>query len=210
MFYPSFLRWARAAVFVPFVLGAVPGLADQTAAVGAPDATTLAQKLPEKLLAAIHRAPDRFVTSTADEIASYGTAGGLGPDGIERLIASDRARLRARAAERILRADLDNNGSVSRPEMDNLIAISAEGARGRAETDWRAADADQNGTASPSEIKGFAEARALSGMSDEDAAGYRAYMMMDANGDGLLTLDEVTAAVDALGRIKAEAVKKAL
>jgi hypothetical protein len=210
MSYSSFLRWVRAAVFVPLAFGAVPGLADQPVAGVTPDAAVLARQLPERLLAYIHRAPDRFVTSTADVIASYGGANGLGPDGIERLIASDRARLRARAVERILRADLDNDGSVSRPEMDNLIAISAEGARGRAETDWRAADADQNGTASPAEIKRFAEARALSGMSDEDATGYRAYMMMDANGDGLLTLDEVTAAVDALGRIKTEAVKKAL
>lgn len=167
---------------------------------GTPDAAAvMAAHMPEKLLKHIHRAPDAFVIEVTGEIATYGDAAGLEPDGIERMIASDRARARARAVEGLMRADLDNDGSVARAELDNLIAISAEGARGRVETAWRMADADDNGAASGAEVRAYADHQALKSLSEEQAAALRAYMAMDGNGDGHLTVDEAIAAVKVLG-----------
>ncbi|MCX8507676.1 MAG: hypothetical protein ORN49_02150, partial [Rhodobacteraceae bacterium] len=155
------------------------------------------------------RAPDAFVTEMTDEIASYGDASGLGPDGIERMIASDRARARARAAERIMQADLDNDGTVVRAELDNLIAISPEGTRGRLETAWRLADADGNGAVSSPEVRAYADRQALKGLTEDQAAVLRAYLVMDGNGDGVLTVDEGIAAVKALGALDMAATKAA-
>lgn len=174
----------------------------------AQDAIMLARKVPEKLLKFIRRAPQAFLVEATDIIATYGAAGGLGPDGIEWMITSDRARLRARASERIVRADLDNDGAVTRDEASRLIAVTSEGARGRAETAWRQADADGNGTVSAAEIKIYADGQALRGLTDEEAVALRGYMALDRNGDGRLTVDEVTAAVEVLGDVDLKLVKK--
>ncbi len=176
-------------------------LAAQEQAVAPDTAAELAARLPKKLLKYIRRAPEAFIVEVTDEIATYGGVAGLGPEGIERIIASDRARARSRAVEGLMRADLDNDGAVARAELDNLIAISPEGARGRVETAWRQADADGNGLASGAEVKTYADRRALKALSDEQAEALRTYTAMDGNGDGHLTVEEVIAAVKLLGTV---------
>lgn len=186
------------------LVGSLPLAAEERAD---PDAAMMAERLPEKLLKYIHRSPERFIVEVTDEIASYGGDLGLGPAGIERMIASDRARVRARSVERVMEADLDNDGTVTRGELANLVSISPEGARGRVETAWRQTDADGDGNASAREVKAYADRQALRGLSEDQAEALRAYMVMDANGNNFLTVDEAIAAVTALGMLDLKAAK---
>ncbi len=186
------------------LVAALPLAAEERAA---PDAAEMAARLPEKLLKYIRRAPESFIVEVTDEIASYGGDLGLGPTGIERMIASDRARVRARSVERIMQADLDNDGAVTRVELANLVAISPEGARGRVETAWRQTDADRSGKASGTEFKAYADRQAMKGLSEDQAAALRAYLVLDANGNNFLTVDEAIAAVTALGMLDLKAAK---
>ena len=120
----------RGLFFLILSLAAALPLAAEERAV--PDAAMMAERLPEKLLKYIRRAPESFIVEVTDEIASYGGELGLGPAGIERMIASDRARVRARSVERVMQADLDNDGVVTRVELANLVSISPRrGARAR-------------------------------------------------------------------------------
>ena len=195
----------RGLFFLILSLAAALPLAAEERAV--PDAAMMAERLPEKLLKYIRRAPESFIVEVTDEIASYGGELGLGPAGIERMIASDRARVRARSVERVMQADLDNDGVVTRVELANLVSISPEGARGRVETAWRQTDADGDGKASAREVKAYADRQALRGLGEDRAAALRAYMVMDANGNNFLTVDEAIAAVTALGVLDLKAAK---
>ncbi len=124
------------------------------------------------------------------------------------MIASDRARVRAREVERLMSADLDNDHNVARAEIDSLIAISPEGMRGRLDFGWRSADTDGNGTANPQELTSFAGGKALEVMPEEAATAYRAYMLLDLNGNGHVVMKEVIFAVDTLQNVDLTLAKK--
>jgi len=172
-------------------------------------ALALAQGLPADLLQMINRSPGSFEVRVSDMIASFGAAKGLQPAGIEQVILTDRARVRAREVSRFVRADLDGDGVVTRSEIDALIAMSSQGARGRLDVNWRRADADQDGQVQPAELARFANDMAAEKVSDTVVNRYRALMGLDLSGDGFLTVDEVNNAVDMVQSVDPTLLPKA-
>lgn len=158
-------------------------------------ALALAQGLPADLLAMIDRNPGSFEVRVSDMISSFGTEKGLQAAGIEQVILTERARVRAREVGRFVRADLDSDGVVTRAEIDALIAMSSQGTRGRLDVSWRRADADQDGQVQPAELARFANDMAAEKVSYAVVNRYRALMGLDLSGDGYLTVEEVHSAV---------------
>lgn len=172
-------------------------------------ALALAQSLPADLLQMINRSPGSFEVRVSDMISSFGAAKGLQAADIEQVILTDRARVRAREVSRFVRADLDGDGAVTRPEIDALIAMSSQGARGRLDVNWRRADTDQDGQVQPTELATFAKDMAAEKVSDAVVNRYRAMMALDLSGDGFLTVDEVHDAVAMLQSVDPALLPKA-
>ncbi|MFZ1660636.1 MAG: hypothetical protein WAT77_01660 [Paracoccaceae bacterium] len=172
-------------------------------------ALNLVKSLPADLLQLINRSPGSFEVRVSDMIASFGAAKGLQPAGIEQVILTDRARVRAREVSRFVRADLDGDGVVTRAEIDALIAMSSQGARGRLDVNWRRADADQDGQVQAAELASFASDMAAEKVSDAVINRYRALMALDLSGDGFLTVDEVNNAVEMVQSVDPALLPKA-
>lgn len=196
------------AVGVAFVLATAPGLAEPTASAPDPAAVALAKSLPAPLLKTILRGTSGFTNDMADMIASYGGDQGLTESGIGWMIQADRAEARARARLRFAAADLDDDGIVTRAEIDKRIKLLAKGGRGRLDLDFRAADLDKDQHVSADEIARFAAVKAVATLSEEQADSWQATMQLDLNADGYLLLDEVVAAVGALQGLEPELAKK--
>lgn len=177
------------------------GLAPEVEALRA-DVVTVLKDLPEKRLEEIRRAPKRFVEDAADLIYGFGEAGALGPEGLDRFIAIARAQVRAREMRRLLLADLDDDGRVSRDEIGSLIAAEAATSRGRLELAFRAADradgAPPDGWVDLGEMRAYASAVAEDEIDAGDARLIRSILLFDLDGDGAVTLDEIIDGVDAL------------
>lgn len=161
------------------------------------DVSGLVETLPDKTLKKLQKAPDRFIESAAGLILGFGTDGGIDLAGIDRSIAMERARVRAREMRRLMTADLDNDGAVTRAEIGALVAAERAGARGRLFLAHRAADLDGDGRVSAAELRAHAQARAMQALSESDAAHLRAFMGFDLDADGQVTLDEVIVVVQA-------------
>ncbi len=161
------------------------------------DVSALMERLPDKTLKSLRRAPDRFIEEAAELIVGFGADAGLNLAGIDRYIALERARTRAREVAQLMRADLDNNQVISRAEVEALIATQSATSRGRILLGFRGADTDKNDTVSTAELRSFAQSRALARLSVEDAAILRAFMGFDLDHDRYVTLDEVILVVQA-------------
>lgn len=161
------------------------------------DVSALMERLPDKTLKSLRRAPDRFIEEAAVLIVGFGVDAGLNLAGIDRYIALERARTRARETAQLMRADLDNNQVISRAEVEVLIATQSATLRGRILLGFRGADTDKDDTVSAAELRSFAQSRALARLSAEDAAILRAYIGFDLDRDGYVTLDEVILVVQA-------------
>lgn len=196
------------AVGVALLLATTPGLAEQSAQTPSPEAVALAKSLPAPLLKTILRGTSGFTDDMADMIASYGGDKGLTEAGIGWMIQADRAEVRARTRLRFVAADLDDDGTITRAEVDKRIKLLAKGGRGRLDLEFRAADLDKDQRVSTDEVARFAAVKALATLSEEQAANWQATMQLDLNGDGYLLLDEVVAAVETLQSLDPKLVKK--
>lgn len=158
----------------------------------------LAADLPGRTLKRLQRAPDRFVEDAAELILGFGDESGIGAEGIERAIAVERAHIRAREMRRLLRADLDDDLTISRDEISVLIAAARAGSRGRLLLAFQAADRNSDGRATLAELQGFARQKALEELSVQDAELLRAFMGFDLDRNGRVDLGEVRAVARAL------------
>ena len=141
------------------------------------------------------RNPARFEARAIDLIAGFGGPGGLRLEGIEAHVALERAGARASAMRRFLAMDLDADGSVDRNELATVQhAASAQG-RGRMERQFAAADADGDAVVNAGEIAAAGTAAGLAALGEEEAGLLRAMLRLDANGDGALSVAEVSAAI---------------
>jgi Ca2+-binding EF-hand superfamily protein len=149
----------------------------------------------DALTEAMSRNPARFEARAIDLIAGFGGADGLRADGIETHIALERAGARASALRRFLAMDLDADGSISREELAaSQHAASAQG-RGRMERQFALADVDGGGTVDAGEMAAFGTAAGLQALDEAEADLLRALMQLDADGNGALRAEEVSAAV---------------
>ncbi|MDT8856739.1 hypothetical protein RNZ50_17240 [Paracoccaceae bacterium Fryx2] len=154
--------------------------------------------LPKSVVTRLQRAPGRIVEDAATMIAGLGGPGGLDPGGIAAFVALERAEARTYEMRQMLAADLDNDGAVAAAELAQRIAVESPRAGGCLQLAFLAADADGNGQVDMGELRGHAALRALKTLSDARAADLAALMRFDLDGDGLLTLAEVTAGVAAV------------
>lgn len=154
-----------------------------------------AQAEDDPLAKAMARNPERFETQVIDLIAGFGGPDGLTAEGIETHIALERAGARASAIRRFLAMDLDADGSVSRAELQVTQAAASAQGRGRMERQFLAADADGNATVDAGEITASGKAAGLAALGEDEATLLRALLTLDADANGSLTADEVSAAV---------------
>ncbi|MCB1359509.1 MAG: hypothetical protein KDK53_24350 [Maritimibacter sp.] len=176
------------------------GLAEGMAALRDETASMLAD-LPERKLEELRRSPRAFIEMAADMIYGFGTAGALGPEGIDRYIAMGRAQIRAREIRRFLLADLDDDGVVTEAEINVLIAAEAATSRGRLYLAFRSADTAggaPDGRVDLDEMRAHASRVALEEIDAVKVDRIRSILLFDLDGDGRVTLPEVTDAVEAL------------
>ena len=172
------------------------------------DAVTLANRLPEPVLKRLRRYPASFIAASAEVILTYGTKAGLDAAAIDRFVAIDRAKVRAREVERLSRADLDNDSVVFKAEFDVLVSVTPAGSKGRLELGWRQADVDHDDKVDAAEMNAFAQSVALSEVSEADADGWRALLLFDLDASGFVEIDEVIATVAALQKVDLTLVHK--
>jgi hypothetical protein len=140
-------------------------------------------------------APERFVREMAELIIGHGRGGAIGPTGIDNFIGLERARVRACHIRRLLQADLDGDGTVTRSELTVLQRAVSARQRGILELAFRRADDDADTTVTLAEIRAMSQRRALDELTQQDAAIYRAVMTFDLDNSGGVTLDEIIFAV---------------
>lgn len=163
--------------------------------------------VPAKLVKRLAANPEAVKAAAGDLIHGHGTDGGIDRQGILQAVALDRAAARARAMVPLVAADLDADGQVTGPEMA-VVAKAADAAyRGRLMRAQGQADGDGDGTVSRVEAFAFADAEAMRRVDAGDEARLMAYLTLDINGDGRLTLAEVDEAAD-LARSAAAAAQK--
>lgn len=167
-----------------------------------PDAgwRAVSQSLPEEMIKKIRKSPDRFMEDAAELILGFGLERGIDADGIEDAIMVLRARVRAREMRRMLLADLDNDGTVTRAEISVLIPTEAAGRRARVMLDHMRADLDQDGRLTFAELRAHADAVALEAFSEKEAARLRGFIQFDLDGNGRVVLDEIDTVVRELRR----------
>ena len=157
--------------------------------------TGLVQILPAATLKKLRAAPDTYLANAASLIYGFGTGGGINAAGIDGFIAAERARIRARDMMQYLAADVNNDGDISRDEVAVLAASVQAGKRGRLQRGFDQADSNANGLLSMAELRGFAQGTALTQMSAADADALNAVLQFDADGNGVVAMDEVAAGV---------------
>jgi len=164
------------------------------------DVSDLVQTLPDKTLKTLRERPEQFIETATELILGYGGAVGIGPEGIENAIRVERAYVRSREMRRLLLADLDNDGRVSRDEVAVLIPTESVGRRARLLLAHRAADENHDGVVVWSELRAFADVSAMATLTREHAAVMRALMGLDHDGDGLVAIDEIILTVQAFSK----------
>ncbi len=160
--------------------------------------TGLAQSLPAATLKKLRGAPDAFLANAASLIYGYGTAGGIDAAGVDGFIAAERARIRARDMTQYLAADLNNDGNISRDEVALLAAATQASKRGRLQRGFDSADGNADAVLSMAELRGFAQGTAMAQMSDTDADALKTLLQFDADGNGIVAMDEVATGVSTL------------
>ncbi|PCH67226.1 MAG: hypothetical protein COC12_11790 [Rhodobacteraceae bacterium] len=155
------------------------------------------ETLGDEITAILKERPDAFRKAAQEVIAGYGRDGRIDVAGIEQMVAIRRAALRATQSRRLLLADLDNDGTISRAEVGAVLPALSASQRPRLLELHRRADADGNGGVDPLELRDFAQDYAESGFDEAKAATYRRVMLADMDGDGWVTMDEVARVVEA-------------
>ena len=147
--------------------------------------------VPERLAKRLADNPEAVLAAAGDLIAGFGRDGAIDRQGILQAVAMDRAAARARAMVPLIAADLDADGRITSVEMAAVIAASDAGFRGRLMRVKVGADADENGVVERDEMFVWADALARKRVDAGDEARALAYLTLDLDGDGRLTLAEV-------------------
>ena len=176
---------------------------------GGAAAEGLPASVPAKLAKRLATNPDAVMAAAGDLIYGYGAGGGIDRQGILQAVTLDRAAARARAALPLIAADLDADGQVTAAEMA-IVAASADAAyRGRLMRAQAQADGDGDDTVTRAETFAFAEAEGLRRVDAADEARLMAYLTLDLDGNGTLTLQEVEEAAARAGVVAKVADKDA-
>lgn len=162
------------------------------------DAAALRQTLPQSVQARMAADPVGFRQKLAQLAAHFGDGGELTAASFERMAAAGRARTAAAAAARLMAADLDGDGAVSRAERDAALQFLPGARQKRFGDAWAQADADKDGLVSADELAGHAREAARQPAAAARAEGWMALMALDANADGKLSPAEVDAALAGL------------
>ena len=147
---------------------------------------------------ALRKDPAGFQAMAEDVIAGFGGPNGLTAAGIEEHVALERAFARAGAMRRLLAMDLDNDGAINRDELAVVQRAASASARGRLERQFKAADANGDTRVAMQEIRAEGQAAALRALTEGEADSLRSLVLLDADGDGALTPDELRAAMTRL------------
>lgn len=158
----------------------------------------LAQDLSEAALQRLRADPMPFLDLAANVISAQGEAGAIGLAGVDRFVAMERAMARA-SALRLQMADGDLDGLVTEDEMAARLAVLSQAQNARLWAQFQAADGNGDGVLDAAELSAFGHAQAFSAFSEMEEALVRMVLDFDADGDGMVSLDEVQAGVTALG-----------
>lgn len=150
---------------------------------------------PKALVAQVQRNPDKYLDVMAVMIGGFGTDGALNAVALHNVVALARADARAGALQRLLPADLDGDGTVALAEMQLRAATEAAGLRGRLVLAFGKADADGDGHVTAVELQAYANGVAQNAFSADKAAAIYAVLGFDGNGDGRVTLAEISAGI---------------
>jgi len=153
---------------------------------------------PKVLVAQVQRNPGKYLDDMAVMIAGYGTDGAIDAVALHNVVALTRAQARASALQRLLGADLDGDGAIAGAEMRVRAATLAATARGRLVTYFAKADTAGDDRVIAAELQAYANGAAQHAFSEDKAAAVYAVMGFDSNGDGRVTLAEVTAGIVAV------------
>ena len=175
---------------------------------GGVQAQGLPAAVPAKLAKRLAANPEAVLDAAGDLIHGYGQAGRIDRQGILQAVALDRAATRARAMVPLLAADLDADGRVTGAEMAAVAGAADAAYRGRLIGAQGKADGDGDGTVTQAEAFAWAQAEATRRVDAGDEARLLAYLTLDLDGDGYLTLPEVETAAG-LARSAANAAAKA-
>jgi hypothetical protein len=157
------------------------------------------QSLSDAVLRQVKSDPAPFLDLAANLIHGFGGARGIDRVGVDRFVALERAEGRASALRRLQVADLNFDGAITRDEMAVLVAAAAAKSRGRLWALFERADGSGDAVVKADEMLAYGRTEAMTSFSVADEALVRSVLTFDANADGLVALDEVRAAVAALG-----------
>ncbi len=158
---------------------------------GGAGAQGLPEAVPAKLAKRLATNPGAVMAAAGDLIHGYGSKGSIDRQGILQALALDRAAVRARAMVPLIAADLDADGRVTGAEMAVVAAAADAATRGRLMRAQGAADGDGDGVVTQAEALAFGKAEAMARVDAGDEARLMAYLTLDLDGDGRLTLAEV-------------------
>lgn len=148
---------------------------------------------------------DRWLVNPQDAVDviidigfSYGAANALTSQAITVAVAHGHAGARARAMADLLKADLDDDLSVSREEIDAIDMELSGYARGLLWTRHRHADQDADGLVTFDELRAYALTRADKFLSHGRIEMLEALLLLDLDADGAVTVEEAEAAMKEL------------
>ena len=171
----------------------------------------VAEGLPQSVVVQVERNPDKYLDNLAVMIAGYGTDGAINAAALRNVVLMARAEARATALNRLQGADLDGDGAIAGPEMRVSAASASARARGQLVLNFAKADADGDDLVTEVELRAFANAAAQKAFSEDKEAAVYAILGFDTDGDGLVTLPEVKAAIATValvGRADADAKRR--
>ena len=156
-----------------------------------PDLTTQEQ---QRLL----KAPATFLEAAASATHWFGDPRGLNAQGVQDFVAAMRAGRRADVMALLLRADLSDDGIISRDEVMRLAPGLSAAARGKLIARAGLADADGDGAVSGGEVQAYARSEALRLVPDRQVQDLNLILRLDRDGDAWVTYDEVVQGLKAL------------
>ncbi len=153
-------------------------------------AQTLPEAMADGYVEFLRDRPEQVLEQVGQVILGYGRDGRIDTQGIEDMIAVRRASIRASALRRLLVADLDNDGTVTRREVGIVMPTLAATLRARLVMSQRQADANGDGTADARELRHWGEGIAARAVSESEAETLRRLMLLDENNDGWVDIHE--------------------
>ncbi len=179
-----------AALLICF-LGLDPAWAQNLPAPDDAQARQAYDALPKPVRAKLLQLPDWFAEDMAKLISGYGGPDGIDAEAVELHIAVTRAGARASTTAMLMQADLDDDGTVTRDEVEAFVQTCGATTRGKLRRLFARADTDANAQVSPAELRVESETAALRSLNDDRALVLRSLLLMDLDGNTLVSMNEV-------------------